>query len=71
MTASTTGWIGLGFNTAPSMIGADMYTGWINDTSGKVTLLDTYATGQSIPTIDTINNILNYTGVQVNFARLH
>ena len=65
ITVSTTGWVGLGFNTAPSMAGADMYTGWINDTNGNVTLLDTYSTGQSIPTIDTINNILNSSGSQV------
>ena len=64
-TASTTGWIGLGLNTGPSMTGADMYTGWVNDTNGKVTLLDTYATGQLIPTVDPMNNILNYTGSQV------
>ena len=67
VTANTTGWIGLGFNSLPSMIGADMYTGWVNDTTGAVTLLDTYGTGESLPIEDNTNNILTFSGSQVRF----
>ena len=46
------------------MAGSDMYVGWV-DASNVLTLLDTHSTGQSIPTVDTTNNILQSSGSQV------
>ena len=66
VTASTTGWVGLGLNSVPLMTGADMYTGWVNDANGNVTLLDTFSTGQVIPVQDATSNIYNVSGTQVS-----
>ena len=66
--ANTKGWASVGFNTAPTMAGADMYTGWVNDNTGQLTLLDTHSSGQTQPAVDTVNNILKSTGSQAGSA---
>eukprot|EP01128_Nolandella_sp_AFSM9_P007026 TRINITY_DN374_c0_g2_i1.p1 TRINITY_DN374_c0_g2~~TRINITY_DN374_c0_g2_i1.p1 ORF type:complete len:1008 (-),score=217.47 TRINITY_DN374_c0_g2_i1:156-2915(-) len=45
------GWVSVGLNSAPSMIGADMMIGWVEE-SGPV-LLDSFSEGHREPTLDT------------------
>jgi hypothetical protein len=52
--ANVTGWVSVGLNSVALMAGADMYVGWVATTGGAVTtVIDTYATGRSTPTLDT------------------
>ena len=50
--ANVTGWLSVGFNTSPKMVGGDVYVGWVGST-GAVTLFDAYATAYSLPYQDT------------------
>ena len=53
MTAATTGWIAVGFNSNSRMDGADYYVGWIEAASGLPVVFDSYASGNNQPTPDT------------------
>eukprot|EP01114_Cavostelium_apophysatum_P023357 TRINITY_DN876_c0_g1_i1.p1 TRINITY_DN876_c0_g1~~TRINITY_DN876_c0_g1_i1.p1 ORF type:complete len:1084 (-),score=247.29 TRINITY_DN876_c0_g1_i1:17-3268(-) len=50
MQCKTAGWCGIGINSDPQMIGADVYVGWVQDTT--VTILDSHATSQANPSQD-------------------
>jgi len=53
--ADTAGWISLAFGTLAgngSMIPCDPYTGWVGDTSGTVSMFDTWSTANAIPALD-------------------
>ncbi|PRP76058.1 ferric reductase-like transmembrane protein [Planoprotostelium fungivorum] len=77
MSATTTGWVGIGLNSQNMMQGADMMVGWVDN--GNVVLLDQYATGRSLPQNDADNggaNDLTLTGnsslpnrVSISFSR--
>ncbi|PRP77239.1 hypothetical protein PROFUN_13622 [Planoprotostelium fungivorum] len=51
ITAQTTGWVGIGFNSVGLMGGADITTSWI--TNNAVTIFDAYATMEAQPQPDT------------------
>lgn len=61
-----TGWVGLGVNTQPQMIGGNMVVGWI-DNYGNATLTARVALQESQPVLATSvgdqNFVLNYVGV--------
>jgi hypothetical protein len=52
MTATTTGWLSVGFSTSSSMSGADAVVAWI-DTSGNVAIYDSWMPDKNQPRLDT------------------
>ena len=53
ITCQTAGWLSIGISNTPLMPGADMITGWVDDTTGVVTLLDTWSPDYNRPVEDT------------------
>ena len=51
LTTTTTGWVGLGLSTSGVMTGSDMYMCY--NQSGNANCTDRYATGYSVPGLDT------------------
>lgn len=49
---TSTGWVGIGWNTKGGMPNTDMVVGWL-DSTGAAVALDTWATKRDIPTVDT------------------
>jgi len=72
MSASTTFWVGIGFNSAPLMIGSQAIVGWIDSTTNSVVIQQYYLISQtpSAPAssiiAQTAYTILNPTGQQAN-----
>ncbi|KAH3743555.1 glucooligosaccharide oxidase, partial [Pelomyxa schiedti] len=66
MVAKTTGWVSFGINEICSMGSADKVTGWVS--GGALTILDTWATGYTVPSVDTsaggTNDIQSATGTE-------
>eukprot|EP00026_Physarum_polycephalum_P002597 Phypoly_transcript_02604.p1 GENE.Phypoly_transcript_02604~~Phypoly_transcript_02604.p1 ORF type:complete len:907 (+),score=72.96 Phypoly_transcript_02604:3-2723(+) len=52
ITATTKGWLAVGFSHTAEMPNSDMYVGWI-DPAGKITMTDRYATEYAMPSADT------------------
>ncbi|PRP82273.1 amine oxidase [Planoprotostelium fungivorum] len=58
MYGRTNGWISFGLNKYATMMWMDLYTGWVDDTTGQVYLYDrlnssSWSTGYPIPAMDT------------------
>jgi hypothetical protein len=63
---TSTGWVGIGWNTKGGMPNTDMVVGWL-DSTGAAVALDTWATKRDIPTVDTAlggdSYLLNVSGL--------
>ena len=69
VTGSTAGWVGFGISTKPAMTNCDMYVGWY--ANNQLTLVDSWASGQSQPSPDTTNSITNPTGSEVTIVTIY
>eukprot|EP01105_Mastigella_eilhardi_P018833 TRINITY_DN4392_c0_g1_i2.p1 TRINITY_DN4392_c0_g1~~TRINITY_DN4392_c0_g1_i2.p1 ORF type:complete len:1205 (-),score=276.71 TRINITY_DN4392_c0_g1_i2:2925-6539(-) len=68
ITGKTLGWVSIGFSDRCSMKNADKIVGWVDDSSKRVTALDTWSTGKDTPDPDESrggsNDLINPTGSQ-------
>ncbi|PRP83649.1 glucooligosaccharide oxidase [Planoprotostelium fungivorum] len=55
--AKTTGWVAIGINNSPSMVGADVVVAWV--TNGALTIFDGFASARVQPSPDTSNGGTN------------
>lgn len=62
----STGWIGFGISPDGSMSGADIAISWVEDSTGKPHLKDTYTTGFTSPQIDPIQDWFLIDAAQVD-----
>ncbi|XP_067938800.1 DBH-like monooxygenase protein 1 homolog [Watersipora subatra] len=65
VTCETTGWVGLGFSPSGSMVDADIIVAWVAD-DGDSYLLDMYATGNTLPTEDTLKDVTLISASEAN-----
>jgi len=67
MAAQTLGWVSVGWRTGvPKMSGCDTYTGWVDDQTGEVVLIDEWSPDLNQPRRDTQQSVEGITGSQVN-----
>jgi hypothetical protein len=59
LSAPTTGWVGVGFNSVGQMSGANIIIGYVS--GGTATIADCYGVGHTHP-LDTVDNITNKAG---------
>jgi hypothetical protein len=64
VTATTTGWAAIGFNSMPQMPGADIALGWVKGGSGS--LGDLAATVYAQPSFDVQQNLMLLSATEVN-----
>ncbi|XP_064084123.1 DBH-like monooxygenase protein 1, partial [Macrobrachium nipponense] len=61
---ATTGYIGFGFSTNGGMRGSDIIVGGVDDLTGEVYLTDRHATGNSVPEVDSSQDVQLLEGFQ-------
>ncbi|XP_071439423.1 MOXD1 homolog 1-like [Hetaerina americana] len=61
---ATLGYFGLGFSEKGGMAGGDMVIGWVEDSTGRVRLVDSYATRNAAPLQDSQQDYILESGYQ-------
>ena len=69
-----TGWLAFGPSSKGNMVDSDVIIGWVDDTTGEITISDTYLTAQSgscpgvckDTAIGGVNDIIDFNGHQAN-----
>lgn len=62
VTKNTDTWTGVGFSKDEKMSQTDAILGWVDKTSGRAFLMDTWINGYNSPALDSSQDIYNFSG---------